>query len=293
MRSDNISQQGYFDTGLQARKGVQKFKYLEENSDDSNELYVYQPLSTLQTVIYSVLGIILVAFLIAGSVLGVISIFNMNHTEYLPTYIAPDDLQSLYSNPDYINGEEASSEEYIAVNKFLTRYFHVYAGGQGFDKLDKYVVDGSAVSKASSKYRDSSKYAYDKNDCYYRGMKFFGTYIQLNKVNKVLVKDNQYYVYCWVNVPYKEGLGDYYNKNAADLVLFFNKNSKSMSNLTKFIVKSLSTTTIPCVEREYLFKLDKDSLKLIDDSAMVDLLVEPYEESMNIVSNVLSGKLMN
>lgn len=292
MESERVSQEGYFDTGLQARKGVQRFRYLEENSDDINELYIYEPLDTIRTVIYSVLGILLAAFLIAGIVLGTISIFNMSKEEYLPTYIAPDDLASLYNNLDYVNGEEATSEEYIQINKYLTDYFNVYAEGKGFDKLNKYVSGGSSVASKAKDYRVHTEYSYDKQDCYYRGMKFFGTYIRLNKVNKVLVKDNQYYVYCWVNVPYKDGLSEYYNKNAADLVLFFNKNSKTMSNLTKFIVKSLKNTTIPCVEREYLFKLDKDFLKLVDDTGMVDLVVEPYEEAMNVVSNVLSGKLI-
>lgn len=290
MDSDKVD---YFDTGLQARKGVQRFKYLEENSDDINELYVYEPLGTIKTLVYSIIGIIVAAIMIAGIVLGIISIFNMNRKGYLPTYIAPDDLQSLYSNLDYINGVEASSEEYIRVNKYLTDYFNVYAKGEGFDKLNEFVSDGSSVADKAEDYRVHTKHSYDKQDCYYRGMKFFGTYIRLNKVNKVLIKDNQYYVYCWVNVPYTDGLSEYYNKNAADLVLFFNKNSKTMPNLTKYIVKSLKNTTIPCVEREYLFKLDKDSLKLVDDTGMIELLVKPYEEAMNVVSKVLSGKIIS
>lgn len=194
-------------------------------------------------------------------------------------------------------GQEATPAELIEVNNLLDRYIRCIHAKNDYHELDGYCVGDSAFAR---KYYDSVNSVitiYDINDCYARGLRAFAAMYRINRINKVLIKDNVYYCYVSVDYPTIYDVNEFVQMNSQVFVKKFQGGYDiNEASIAKFLLEVVDErlSSIPVTTSEVCLTLQEDdsgALKLVNDDFMLSMSSDDYSTAVNQLIKSLEGLL--
>lgn len=197
------------------------------------------------------------------------------------------------TNSNYVEGVEAESSELIDINKLLADYFTCLNTGSNYDDL--YAACATTSNFADTYYAQTNKVQtlYDTNDCYARCLRKFGTLCRLNKINKVLIKDDIYYCYLDVTIPVTTDVIEYIRIYSYNFTKKFASGVLDEGSVVQFLLDTMETSTLPCSSTEICLKVVKKNgeFKLSDDTYITSTCSDAYTTAMSQLSSILGGNL--
>lgn len=206
-----------------------------------------------------------------------------------------NNMQSVYSGNtvSYISGgEEASPEDLISISNLLSSYTRCLQAKGNYGALDDYCVDGS---KFRSKYYgtvDNVETIYDVNDCYARGIREFGSYYKVLRINRVIVKDGVFYCYANVEFPTIYDVSEFVQTNNQSFVLKFQGGGNvNEASVAKFLLEVIEENYVPRTTSEVCIQLSKtdSGFKMVDDSFILSVCNDDYSVAVNQVLTSLGS----
>ena len=193
-----------------------------------------------------------------------------------------------------VEGVQAGSDELISISDVLSNYFYIYGDNVNFSELNNYCMAGSNFATTEAYFRTNSKASYDDNDCYARELRCFSSYINLNRVNEVIAKDDTYYAYISVSVPDEENLTQYYNSYRYSMTKYFGMYRLDSANVARYLLDINKDGNLPVKDIEMCIKLCKydNTFKIIDDSQLTSICSETINTSVANVCNILGSSLV-
>lgn len=195
----------------------------------------------------------------------------------------------------YVEGDEVPSEEFVQINTLLADYFKTLQSKQGYDNLMNACL-GSTSTFADEYNTSISKMesAYDKYDCNARALSEFGSYLKLNKIDKAVLSENTYYIYCNITVPSKDDVAEYIHLYSYNLTKYFMSKDVNQENVARFLLETMETNPMPNTTRTICFEVVKDSnknFKIVDDSEVFNIASTAYNYSIGQIAKVLGSTL--
>jgi hypothetical protein len=187
---------------------------------------------------------------------------------------------------EYVEGEDVSGDELKGITNTISDYFGVLHDGSDLSALNDYCASGSTVAETEESYRTATQYSYDFNDCYSRAMRGFGQCITLQRVDKVVKSDGQYYCYVTLSVPYYQGFSDYYRVYQSDMRQFFLSEQINSIGVMKYILRVLEFGDMPALQTQYLVKVDANG-KITEDMFVQNILLNSYTKSVENITSKL------
>lgn len=223
--------------------------------------------------------------------LGVLGVFKKN-----PSYnnvLSMENSDKSNSNIiNYIDGSECSNSELVSISKVLSNYCGVLKTKNTYDSLNS-LCSESIFFNTYKGYTDSIKESYDLNDCYARGFSQFGSFISVNKIDKVIKKDNIYYCYVYLNVPTNEDIFQYVYMHQYDIAKYFVNKDISEENIVKFLLDVTEQSAISSSSVGYCIEFEKVGSDFIikDDKVFSDDATNSFKEATTQVMNIIKGNM--
>lgn len=191
-------------------------------------------------------------------------------------------------------GVEASAEELIGVSNALGRYVSCLQARNDYYDLDNLCAGKSEFAK---KYYDSVNSVitiYDVNDCYARGLREFASYYKVQRINRVVKKDNVYYCYVSVEYPTIYDVSEFINMNNQSFVLKFQGGYNiSDATVAKFLLEVIAENPVPRSNSDVCIQMKEvdGQFVLVDDSFMLAIASDDYSIAVNQLLKSLEGLL--
>ena len=206
--------------------------------------------------------------------------------------------QEVYTAPKvrYIDGVEADSASLIEASNTLSRYFQILKLQGDFSSLDEYCVDKSDFAKTYSSYLSKMKENFDSADCYSRALTLFSESVELVDINKVIIKDDIYYVYANIRSPTSSNIEEYWYMMQFNVAKHFNSKNVSETDLERYLIKNINPKDIPVSDEIWCFEMIKNSdgeLRIKSDDKLSDLCIESYTKILNKALKYLASSLTN
>lgn len=196
----------------------------------------------------------------------------------------------------YVEGEEGSNEDIIETSKVLGNYFNILKNEADYSLLDDCCLTSSTYTANYNNYTANMVDNYDMNDCYARALKSIGGDCRLNKVNKVIIKDNLYYCYASLNMPSYIDMYEYIYMHQYHFTKHFNTVEITQANVLKYFLEVIEEDHIPMASKEYCIVFSKDAngnLKIQDDSQIYEDVSSVYTSAIQQIIQLLEGTLTN
>lgn len=187
----------------------------------------------------------------------------------------------------YIDGEQCSDTEFYAVSNTVNGYFSVLKSEEHLNYLSSYCSSKDANFTATyNKYKSKMKTNYDIYDCYARALKATGGYCTLNRVDRVIKKDDKYYAYVVLNVPTVVDVQNYVNTYKVNMTKYFTINEQNDNNFYRFLLKTMQDYAMPTTESMYCFEMKKvkDDFYFVDDSQITKLCIQDFTSAIAYMS---------
>lgn len=194
----------------------------------------------------------------------------------------------------YVDGDEVSSEDFISINQMLASYFNTLQSKSGYDNLNALCMTDSTFATDYQNSIDKMTETWDVYDCNARAMSEFGTYVKLNKIDKAVLKDNTYYVYCNVTVPSKDDIYQYIHLYSYNLTKYFNSNEVNQQNVARFLIDTMETNPLPTASQTLCIEVVKsadDGFKIVDDSEITSICDTAYNYAISQITKILGNNL--
>ena len=175
---------------------------------------------------------------------------------------------------EYINGVEADSTALINASNTLSRYFQILKSQSNLVRLDECCVGKSNFASTYFNYIDQMKENYDSADCYSRAMKLFTESVEYESVDKVVIKDNIYYVYVKMNSPSSTSIEEYWYSIQFNISKHFSSGSVTETDLEKYLIEVVNPNDIPVSDEIWCFEMKEMSdgtFKIISDAQLTEL----------------------
>ena len=229
-----------------------------------------------------------VLFILIGIIFIVGGLFylkiNDNSKEY-ENYIAQIDSAQI----NYVSGEECSSDMYIDVSTFFQNYANAIKSSKDFSELDAYMVAESLLKKKYQKYASGAKASYDEYDSNAKALKQFACCLQFGTVDKVILKDDIYYVYINTVEPTKESIREYLNQHKYNLAKHFNGVFVTENDLSRFLLETMAQNKMICgsVTNCYELQATEEGLKLVTDADILSVCTDGYNYAINQLTGMI------
>ena len=194
----------------------------------------------------------------------------------------------------YVEGDEVSSEDFISINQMLASYFNTLQSKSGYDNLNELCMTDSTFATDYQNSIDKMTETWDVYDCNARAMSEFGTYVKLNKIDKAVLKDNTYYVYCNVTVPSKDDIYQYIHLYSYNLTKYFNSNEVNQQNVARFLIDTMETNPLPTASQTLCIEVVKSAdggFKIVDDSEITSICDTAYNYAISQITKILGNNL--
>ena len=194
----------------------------------------------------------------------------------------------------YVEGDEVSSEDFISINQMLASYFNTLQSKSGYDNLNALCMTDSTFATDYQNSIDKMTETWDVYDCNARAMSEFGTYIKLNKIDKAVLKDNTYYIYCNVTVPSKDDIYQYIHLYSYNLTKYFNSNEVNQQNVARFLIDTMETNPLPTASQTLCIEVVKSAdgdFKIVDDSEITSICDTAYNYAISQITKILGNNL--
>lgn len=194
----------------------------------------------------------------------------------------------------YVEGDDVSSEDFISINQMLASYFNTLQSKSGYDNLNVLCMTDSTFATDYQNSIDKMTETWDVYDCNARAMSEFGTYIKLNKIDKAVLKDNTYYIYCNVTVPSKDDIYQYIHLYSYNLTKYFNSNEVNQQNVARFLIDTMETNPLPTASQTLCIEVVKsadDGFKIVDDSEITSICDTAYNYAISQITKILGNNL--
>ena len=191
----------------------------------------------------------------------------------------------------YIEGEDATSEEYIDIGSMFQEYTHTLQQGT-FVGYDKYCVDGnSALMKSYATYVKGVKSAYDDYDSNAKALKLLSMSLQFGVVDKVVKKDDSYFAYVQVVQPTKNSLREYVNLHKYRAAKEFNGMSVTLNDLGRFLIETMMVNKVICSTDVLCIELKKinGTFKLFSDTDLLNICTNGYNFAVEQLAGMISS----
>ena len=198
-------------------------------------------------------------------------------------------LEQLQAAPTiaYHEGVEGDSESLIEASRTLSGYFSTLSQRHGMSGLAAY-CENSKLEKEYEEALETMQTSFDEGDCYARLLAKFASLIRLNRIDKVILDKDTYYVYCDLSVPTQADLYDYLHVYGYSFAKHFTSNQITTGEVGKYLVETLDSGTVSCTSGIYCIQMDKD-FRIIDDSEIKGVCADDYayavSETVQIVEN--------
>lgn len=193
----------------------------------------------------------------------------------------------------YENGSDASSEDLIAISGVVNDYFKILQSKGDYNGM--YNLCATTSNFADTYYSVTNKVqeVYDDNDCYARMLREFAGFCSVNKVTKVVVKDDTYYCYLSVNIPTASDVSEYAYLYQYNFTKKFANSVPTEAGIVQYLLDTTNENPISCSSTEICIKfIKKDgSFKIIDDSFATSTCSDAYTSLVNQISKMLGANL--
>ena len=195
----------------------------------------------------------------------------------------------------YVDGEAGTSEDIIVLSELLKLYFDTIRAENCYDALYEYCYSTSTFADSYKSFTEKIVSSYDTNDCYARALREFGGFCTVNKIDRVIIRDDgTYYCYVYLNMPSPADMYEYVYLYSYNMTKYFGSNELSEANMLRFLIETTQQNPVPCISREYCLKFKRDmsgDLKLIDDSQVTSTCIESYTNAVSQMTKILKGTL--
>lgn len=238
-----------------------------------------------------ILGIITILSIILS--LGVLGVFKKSQS--YESILSMESSEKAGSNTmNYVDGNECSNSDMVAISKTLSNYCGILKTKSNYNDLNS-ICSESTFASSYKGYTDSIKESYDINDCYARGFSQFGSFISVNKIDRVIEKDGTYYCYVYLNVPTSENIFQYVYMHQYDIAKYFTNRSISEDNIIRYLIDTTEQSAITTTSVGYCIEFEKqgESLVLKDDKVFTDDTINSFKEATSQVTSVIKGNMKN
>lgn len=196
---------------------------------------------------------------------------------------------------DYVDGVGATSDKFLAISGVLNKYFSCLHNKNSYDSLYDYCSVTSTFADTYSNSVNKVETLYDRSDCYARALREFGSFCTLQRVNKVIVKDNTYYCYANVSIPTSTDVYEYCYLYSYNFTREFSAYLPTEAAVVKYFLELTGDNKVPCSTTEVCFKfVEKDGeFKLVDDSFITSTCVDAYTSAVTQITTLLGSSLSN
>lgn len=193
----------------------------------------------------------------------------------------------------YEKGSDASSEDLIAISGIANDYFRILKSEGDYNGM--YDLCATTSNFADTYYSVTNKVqeVYDDNDCYARMLRELAGFCSLNKVTKVVVKDDTYYCYLSVNIPTSNDVYEYAYLYQYNFTKKFSNTVPTEAGIVQYLLDTTNENPISCSSTEICIKLIKKdgSFKIVDDSFATSTCSDAYTSLVNQISKMLGANL--
>lgn len=193
----------------------------------------------------------------------------------------------------YESGDDASSEDLIAISGVVNDYFKVLKAESDYNSLYNYCATTSNFADTYYSVTGKVQTVYDDNDCYARMLRELAGFCSVNKVTKVVVKDDTYYCYASVNMPTSNDVYEYAYLYQYNFTKKFANTAPTESGIVQYLLDTTNENPISCSSQEICIKFVKkgDSFKVVDDSFITSTCSDAYTSLVNQISRILGSNL--
>lgn len=193
----------------------------------------------------------------------------------------------------YESGSDVSSEDLINISGVVNDYFRILKSEGDYKGM--YNLCATTSNFADTYYSVTNKVqtVYDNNDCYARMLRELAGFCSLNKVTKVVVKDDTYYCYLNVNMPTSNDVYEYAYLYQYNFTKKFNNTVPTEAGIVQYLLDTTNENPISCSSAEICIKLIKKdgSFKIVDDSFATSTCSDAYTSLVNQISKMLGANL--
>lgn len=195
----------------------------------------------------------------------------------------------------YVKGDEVPSEDFVKINTLLFDYFKTLQSKQGYANLSNACLGNK--STFTEEYNNSimrMESTFDKYDCNARALSEFGSYLKLNKIDKAVLSDDTYYIYCNISLPSKDDVAEYIHLYSYNLTKYFMNKEVTQENVARFLLETMETNPVPSTTSTICLEIVKDknkNFKIVDDSEVLNIASSAYNYSIGQIAKVLGSTL--
>lgn len=194
---------------------------------------------------------------------------------------------------NYEQGDDVSNEDFIAISGVASDYFKILKSESDYNGL--YALCATTSSFADTYYSVTNKVqtVYDDNDCYARMLRELAGFCSLNKVTKVVAKDDAYYCYLSVNMPTSNDVYEYAYLYQYNFTKKFSNSVPTEAGIVQYLLDTTNENPISCSSTEICVKMIKKdgSFKFVDDSFATATCSDAYTSLVNQISKMLGANL--
>lgn len=238
-----------------------------------------------------ILGV--VAILSIVLCLGVLGVFK-NSQNYENILGVENSDKSSTNIVNYIDGDECNNSDLVLISKTLSNYCGILKAKSSYSNLNT-LCSESSFFNCYKDYTDNIKESYDINDCYARGFSQFGSFISVNKIDRVIKKDNTYYCYVYLNVPTNEDIFQYVYMHQYDIAKYFTNREINEENIVRFLLDTTEQSAISSTSVGYCIEFEKSGSDFIikNDKIFSDDAINSFKEATTQVTNIIRGTIKN
>lgn len=194
----------------------------------------------------------------------------------------------------YVDGAEVSSQELIEVSEALRGYVSFLQMKNDYQILDMYCVGDSAFAKKYYECISRVLTIYDAEDCYARGLREFGSLVNVVRINRVLKKDGVYYCYAVLEYPTIYDVNEFINMQNQTFTMQFQGGTHISEDLVaKYLLEIVADSYVPRSNSELCiqFKEVGGEFLLVDDQFALKIAEEDYNIAVNQLLKILGSNL--
>lgn len=266
----------------------ENFEYFNDIRDTDFDKEKLSVLKEWALPIISVLLVFCSSVLIMLNVTGVLDFDEYNKVASI------NNVGDRVESQTYTTGAEGTSSDIVACSGVLDSYFRCLKEKNGYDTLDELCKLGSVFAKKYYSSTDKIKVLYDTSDCYARALREFGSLCEVDKINKIVYKDDVYYVYIDLKYPSSDDIYEYIHQYAYNLTKYFTRNKVTKANMIRFLLETTEAYPISCSTTECCLKMERvnNSYVLKDDTYIARVCEQAYKDAITQMSNTLGNKVL-
>lgn len=117
----------------------------------------------------------------------------------------------------------------------------------------------------------------------------------MNKIDRVIKKDNTYYCYVYLNVPTNEDIFQYVYMHQYDIAKYFTNREINEENIVRFLLDTTEQSAISSTSVGYCIEFEKSGSDFIikNDKIFSDDAINSFKEATTQVTNIIRGTIKN